>query len=203
MPGCLVNSATTRIGRQGEIPQNYGNASPCNPHVRGNKVVVARFIHNDRLTDALMAWALLSLNAAPRARAFYDGNAPKIRYNGALGRLANRLVGILHGCLKSTSLAIATAEPVITFARNTARYVTATREGQDMPADGQGQAARESAGMPRRLSGPSRPAGDEGTGPLRPGPCLERRHSRRRNGPGRTRDDLDGPWHGPRHPGWR
>ncbi|HEY6358464.1 MAG TPA: hypothetical protein VIX35_09480, partial [Vicinamibacterales bacterium] len=36
------------------------------------KVVAARFIHNDRLVDALNAQAFAALTASPGARALYD-----------------------------------------------------------------------------------------------------------------------------------
>jgi hypothetical protein len=66
------------------------------------KVVAARFVHNDRLTDALHAQAQSALTASPGARAFYDQQRAKgHEHNDALRRLANRLVGILHGCLKT------------------------------------------------------------------------------------------------------
>ena len=46
-----------------------------------------------------------SLNASPGARAFYDQQRAKgLDHNDALRRLANRLVGILHGCLKTRTL---------------------------------------------------------------------------------------------------
>ena len=46
-----------------------------------------------------------SLNASPGARAFYDEHRARgIDHNDALRRLANRLVGILHGCLKTRTL---------------------------------------------------------------------------------------------------
>jgi Recombinase len=55
-----------------------------------------------RLFDAVMTWAFASLNASPGARAFYDQQRAKgLEHNDALRRLANRLVGILHGCLKT------------------------------------------------------------------------------------------------------
>ena len=55
------------------------------------KIVIARFIHNDRLIDALMAQAFSALKASPGARAFYDGlRAQGIEHNDALRRLANR-----------------------------------------------------------------------------------------------------------------
>ena len=49
-----------------------------------------------------MAWAFASLNASSGARAFYDRQCAKgTDHNDALRRLANRLVGILHRCLKA------------------------------------------------------------------------------------------------------
>ena len=69
------------------------------------KVVVARFIRNDRLTDALMAQAFAALTASPGARALYDAERARgTEHNAALRKLANRLVGILHGCLKTRTL---------------------------------------------------------------------------------------------------
>jgi hypothetical protein len=62
-------------------------------------------VHNDRLVDALNAQALSALTASPGARAFYDEQVAKgCEHNDALRRLANRLVGILHGCLKTRTL---------------------------------------------------------------------------------------------------
>jgi transposase len=85
--------------------KNYGGTSPITRASGKKKVVAARFIRNDRLTDALMAWAFSSLNASPGARAFYGEHRAKgLEHNDALRRLANRLVGILHGCLKTRTL---------------------------------------------------------------------------------------------------
>jgi transposase len=69
------------------------------------KVVLARHVHNDRLVDALGLQAFSALSRSPGARAYYD----QIRRRGAghraaLRQLGNRLVGILHGCLKTGSL---------------------------------------------------------------------------------------------------
>jgi transposase len=89
----------------GKARKNYAATSPITRASGKKKVVTARFIHNDRLIDALMAWAFSSLNASPGARAFYDElRAKGIEHNDALRRLANRLVGILHGCLKTRTL---------------------------------------------------------------------------------------------------
>ena len=62
-------------------------------------------IRNGRLIDALMAQALSALGSSPGARAFYDAQrAAGTEHNAALRKLANRLVGILHGCLKTRTL---------------------------------------------------------------------------------------------------
>ena len=89
----------------GKARKNYAATSPITRASGKKKVVAARFIHNDRLVDALNAQAFASLNASPGARAFYDDlRARGIEHNDALRRLANRLVGILHGCLKTRTL---------------------------------------------------------------------------------------------------
>ncbi len=89
----------------GKSRRNYAATSPLTRASGKKKVVAARFIHNDRLVDALNAQAFASLNASPGARALYDElRARGIEHNDALRRLANRLVGILHGCLKTRTL---------------------------------------------------------------------------------------------------
>jgi transposase len=89
----------------GKARRNYAATSPITRASGKKKVVAARFVHNDRLVDALNAQAFASLNASPGARAFYDQQRAKgIEHNDALRRLANRLVGILHGCLKTRAL---------------------------------------------------------------------------------------------------
>jgi transposase len=89
----------------GKSRRNYAATSPITRASGKKKVVAARFIHNDRLVDALNAQAFASLNASPGARALYDDfRARGIEHNDALRRLANRLVGILHGCLKTRTL---------------------------------------------------------------------------------------------------
>jgi hypothetical protein len=51
--------------------------------------------------DALFQQAFAALTKSPGARAYYDAmRARGINHNDALRRLANRLVGILHGCLR-------------------------------------------------------------------------------------------------------
>jgi len=86
----------------GKARRNYAATSPITRASGKKKIVAVRFIHNDRLVDALRAQAFTALTASPGARAFYDElRARGIEHNDALRRLANRLVGILHGCLKT------------------------------------------------------------------------------------------------------
>ncbi len=64
--------------------------------------MIARYIRNNRLYDAIDRWAFSSLNSSIGCRTFYDER----RTNGdthpqALRALGNRLVGILHGCLRT------------------------------------------------------------------------------------------------------
>jgi transposase len=86
----------------GKARRNYAATSPITRASGKKKIVAARFIHNDRLVDALMSQAFSALGASPGARAYYDElRARGLEHNDALRRLANRLVGILHGCLKT------------------------------------------------------------------------------------------------------
>jgi len=66
--------------------------------------VLARYVHNDRLIDALGLQAFSALGASPGARAYYDQlRARGAGHRAALRQLGSRLVGILHGCLKTGS----------------------------------------------------------------------------------------------------
>ena len=93
--------------------KNYAGSSPITRASGRSKIVLARFIRNRRLTDALHSQALSALTASPGARAYYDKQRARgLGHNAALRQLSNRLVGILHGCLKtSTCYDEATAWP--------------------------------------------------------------------------------------------
>jgi Transposase/Transposase IS116/IS110/IS902 family len=89
----------------GKARKNYAATSPITRASGKKKMVMARFIRNDRLTGALMAQALSALGASPGARALYDAERARgTEHNAALRKLASRLVGILHGCLKTRTL---------------------------------------------------------------------------------------------------
>jgi transposase len=82
--------------------KNYAGTSPITRASGKKKTVMARYVHNDRLIDALGLQAFAALNASPGARAYYDQQRARgTGHNPALRHLANRLVGILHGCLKT------------------------------------------------------------------------------------------------------
>ena len=82
--------------------KNYAGTSPITRASGKKKVALARFVHNDRLIDALISQAQSALQASPGARAYYDKQRARgLGHNAALRQLANRLVGILHGCLKT------------------------------------------------------------------------------------------------------
>jgi transposase len=85
--------------------KNYAGTSPITRASGKKKTVLARYVHNDRLIDALMSQAFTALRVSPGARAYYDlQRARGSEHNPALRQLANRLVGILHGCLKTRTL---------------------------------------------------------------------------------------------------
>jgi hypothetical protein len=67
--------------------------------------VLARYARNRRLADACYLWAFAALSASPGAREFYDQHrANGDTHHRALRALGNRLVGILHGCLRHQTL---------------------------------------------------------------------------------------------------
>ena len=89
----------------GKARKNYAATSPLTRASGKKKAVTARYIRNDRLTDALMAQAFTALSVSPGARALYDAERARgTEHNPALRKVASRLVGILHGCLKTRTL---------------------------------------------------------------------------------------------------
>ena len=82
--------------------KNYAGTSPITKASGKKKVVLARYVHNDRLLDALGGQSFAAISRSPGARAYYDKQRARgIGHRAALRQLANRLVGILHGCLKT------------------------------------------------------------------------------------------------------
>ena len=81
--------------------KNYSGMSPITKASGTKRVVLARYARNRRLGDALFRQAYSALRASPGARACYDRQRARgATHYQALRALANRLVGILHGCLQ-------------------------------------------------------------------------------------------------------
>ena len=81
--------------------KNYSGMAPITRASGTKRVVLARHARNRRLADALHQQAFTALNASPGARGYYDRQRTRgATHHQALRALANRLVGILHGCLR-------------------------------------------------------------------------------------------------------
>lgn len=85
--------------------KNYAATSPVTKASGRTHFVKSRFVKNKRLADAVHRWAFCALTKSPGARAYYDlrvelGDS----HHKALRALSNRLVGILHGCLRHHAL---------------------------------------------------------------------------------------------------
>jgi len=110
LPGLGMTLGARVLGEFGDAPnryadaksrKNYSGMSPITRASGKHHVVLARYARNRRRSDACYLWAFSALSASPGARAFYDERrAHHDTHNRALRALANRLVGILHGCLR-------------------------------------------------------------------------------------------------------
>ncbi|MFP5218690.1 MAG: IS110 family transposase [Actinomycetes bacterium] len=81
--------------------KNYAGTSPITRASGTRRVVLARHARNRRLADALYQWAFSALSTSKGARAYYDAQRARgATHHQALRALGNRLVGILHGCLR-------------------------------------------------------------------------------------------------------
>lgn len=91
--------------QDGKARKNYAGTSPITQSSGRARVVLARFVRNDRLADACQLWAFAALTRSPGARRYYDLQRARGKgHQEALRILANRLVGILHGCLRHHQL---------------------------------------------------------------------------------------------------
>jgi transposase len=114
MPGIADITGARVLAEFGDDPtryasakarKNYAGTSPITRASGKSRSVQARFVRNNRLADALQSQAFSALNASPGARRYYDKQrAREVGYNPALRQVGNRLVGILHGCLKTRTL---------------------------------------------------------------------------------------------------
>ena len=80
--------------------KNYAGSSPITKASGTRRVVLARLARNRRLADACHQWAFCALTRSTGARDYYRVLRQRGKtHHQALRALANRLVGILHGCL--------------------------------------------------------------------------------------------------------
>ncbi|MBO0883310.1 MAG: IS110 family transposase [Mycobacterium sp.] len=110
LPGLGVVLGARVLGEFGDDPNRYTNAksrknyagtSPLTVASGRKRAVLARHVRNRRLYDAIDAWAFAAITRSPGCRAFYDQRrAAGDLHHQALRALGNRLVGILHGCLR-------------------------------------------------------------------------------------------------------
>jgi transposase len=110
-PGLGVILAARVLGEFGDDPhryldakarKSYAGTAPITRASGTRKIVLARYARNRRLADALQQWAFCAMRGSPGAKAYYQQlRARNIGHQAALRQLANRLVGILHGCLKT------------------------------------------------------------------------------------------------------
>jgi transposase len=110
LPGLGVILGARVLGEFGDDPnrytnpksrKNYAGTSPLTIASGKKRAVLARHVRNRRLYDAIDQWAFCALANSPGARAFYDEHrAAKQTHHQALRALGNRLVGVLHGCLR-------------------------------------------------------------------------------------------------------
>jgi hypothetical protein len=113
LPGLGTVLGARVLGEFGDDPdryadakarKNYAGTSPITKASGKSKVVLARYARNKRLADACRLWAFSAITASPGARDFYEARRTAgDTHNRALRALANRLVGILHGCLRHRS----------------------------------------------------------------------------------------------------
>jgi transposase len=114
LPGLGMILGARALGEFGDDPnrylnaksrKNYASTSPITRASGKQRVVLARYARNRHLADTCQMWAFSAITTSPGARAFYDERrAHGDTHNRALRALANRLVGILHGCLRNGTL---------------------------------------------------------------------------------------------------
>ena len=114
LPGLGTILGARLLGEFGDDPNRYTDAkarkayagtAPITRASGTKKVVMARYARNKRLGDAAQLWAFSSMRGSPGAKAYYQQiRARGTGHQAALRQLANRWIGILHGCLRTDTL---------------------------------------------------------------------------------------------------
>jgi hypothetical protein len=103
--------AARPLGEFGDDPHRYASAkgrknytatSPVTRASGKKKTITAMYARNAWISDTIHWWAFCSLNASPGAVAYKDELRARAKsHTTALRQVGNRLVGVLHGCLKT------------------------------------------------------------------------------------------------------
>ena len=111
LPGLGVILSARVLAEFGDDPEryddaksrrNYAGTSPLTIASGKKRAVLARHVRNKRLYDAIDQWAFSAITTSPGSRQFYDQRrAAGDLHHQALRALGNRLVGYLHGCLRT------------------------------------------------------------------------------------------------------
>jgi hypothetical protein len=111
LPGLGVVLGARVLAEFGDDPErydtaksrrNYAGTSPRTIASGTKRAVLARHVRNRRLYDAIDQWAFCSITTSPGCRQFYDQRRTAgDLHHQALRALGNRLVGYLHGCLRT------------------------------------------------------------------------------------------------------
>jgi transposase len=114
IPGCGDVLGARVLGEFGDDPEryatvksrrNYAATSPLTIASGKNKTVIGRYIRNNWLFNPALRMAFSSLTTSQGCRTFYDEHTAKgDTHYQALRALANQLIGILHGCIRTRTL---------------------------------------------------------------------------------------------------
>jgi transposase len=111
LPGLSIVLGARVLAEFGDAPnrysdakarRNYAGTSPITKASGRRHVVVARFARNHHLADACDRWAGCALSNEPGTRAYHAAHNPdpESSKKHARRKLANKLVGLLHGVLE-------------------------------------------------------------------------------------------------------
>lgn len=113
LPGLGFILGARILGEFGDDPDRYVDAkarkayagtAPITRASRTKKIVMARYARNKRLGDAAQQWRSPRRAAPPAPRPTTGRSVPAAPDTKPLTAVANRWIGMLHGCLKTGTL---------------------------------------------------------------------------------------------------
>lgn len=110
LPGLGPVLGARALGEFGDAPnqyvdprarKNYATTSPVTKASGKQRVVIARRGGNRHLGETCVRWAFCAVQASPGARRYYEALRGRDKtHSQAIRSVSNRMVGILHACLK-------------------------------------------------------------------------------------------------------